>query len=153
MMSASEISQCFSKQMFPIHQRIKVSLRNLNPAIHIADVKVLNDSMISFELDSTRSSAGLKIIVVQAGSQVCLLSLQTSQVMPISLQVFNQQICINVTMNEHLTQEKLIEIMIMHKDNPRIPFIDENIQLNQRQMLSDIDFVISSSASCTSTGI
>lgn len=55
-------------------------------------------------------------------------------------------------MNEHLTPEKLVKIMTSHKEKPRSPFIDENLQLNQQHILSDIDSVISSSASCTSTG-
>ncbi len=74
-MSVSETSQCYSHQMFSVNQRIQVLLRHLNPAIEITDVKFLNDSMISFELDSSRVSAGQKIIVAQAGSQVPIVSL------------------------------------------------------------------------------
>jgi hypothetical protein len=55
-------------------------------------------------------------------------------------------------MNEHLTAQKLMEIMTVHKENARSPFIDESLQLSQRHMFSDINFVITSSASCTSEG-
>jgi|LauGreDrversion4_2_1035121.scaffolds.fasta_scaffold916919_1 hypothetical protein len=67
-------------------------------------------------------------------------------------QVFQQQFCLNITMNEHLTRGKLIDIMNSHKDNSRSPFTDERLQLNQRQILSDIELVVSTSASCTSAG-
>jgi hypothetical protein len=68
------------------------------------------------------------------------------------LQVFQQQFCLNITMNQHLTRGKLIDIMTSHKVNSRSPFTDERLQLNQRQILSDIELVVSTSASCTSAG-
>jgi hypothetical protein len=151
--------QCTSTTNFSrIDENVRVLLRDLKPATEITDVKVQNESMISFKLDSTTLSAGLKIITAQTDSQVYheILRIYHSNhrnaCNGIFSQVFQQQLCFNVTMNEHLTAQKLIEIMSFHKENARSPFIDENLQLNQRHMFSDINVVISSSASCTSEG-
>ena len=70
MMSINEMSQCFSTKIVPFDQKIRVLLQNLNSATEIAVFKVFNDTAISFELDSTKLSTGLNVIVAQAGSQV-----------------------------------------------------------------------------------
>ncbi len=152
-MWASEISPCSSKNVHPVHHRIKGLLRNVNPVAEISNVNFFNESMISFKLDSARLSSGLKIVIMQAGSQVCFFSLRARHSMPTFLQVFNHQFCINVTQNEHLTSEKLLRIMAAHKVNSRNPFLDDHLQLNQHQILSDIDSVVTSSSLCTSAGI
>ena len=70
MMSINEMSQCFSTKIVPFDQKIRVLLQNLNSATEIAVFKIFNDTAISFELDSTKLSTGLNVIVAQAGSQV-----------------------------------------------------------------------------------
>jgi hypothetical protein len=59
---------------------------------------------------------------------------------------------LNITKNEHLTAKKLVEIIDSNKEHAKNAFGDEKLLLNQRQLFSDIDFVVSSSASCISKG-
>jgi hypothetical protein len=154
---ASELVQCSSTNFSRIDERTRVLLKSLQPATEITDINIHNVSMISFTLDSTKLSTGLKIITAQADSQVFLAHLQIARSDPEYahdnvLQVFHQQLCLNVTMNEHLTAKKLIDIIVSHKQNAGNPFMDENLLLNQRHVFSDIEAVVSSSASCTNEG-
>ncbi len=155
--SASESVQCSSTNFSRIDERTLVLLKSLQPATEITDINIHNESMISFKLDSTKLSTGLKIITAQADSQVFLSHLQIARLDPEYahenvLQVFHQQLCLNITMNEHLTAKKLIDIIVSHKQNAGNPFMDENLLLNQRHVFSDIEAVVSSSASCTNEG-
>jgi hypothetical protein len=64
--------QCSSTNFSRVDEKIRVLLNDLKPATEITDIKVHNETTMSFKLDSTSVLAGLKIITAQTDSQVCL---------------------------------------------------------------------------------
>ena len=94
------------------------------------------------------------------GTQVCMIVFQNMTLLHLTClnfdpplnQVFQQQFFLNITENEHLTAKKLVEILLSNKEHAKNAFGDKKLLLNQRQLFSDIDFVVSSSASCISKG-
>jgi hypothetical protein len=152
-MTATETKQ-FSSLPFTC-DKIRASLENLSPVTEILDIKIRNQTMFSFELDSARISSGLKLLTAKAGTQVCITStsrnLHLKFASPLN-QVFQQQFYLNITKNEHLTAKKLVEIIVSNKEHARNAFSDETLLLNQRQLFTDIDLVVSSSTSCINKG-
>jgi hypothetical protein len=154
--SVSQTIECSSTNFSRVQENIQFSLQNTKPAFEITDIRVQNESTLSFNLDSIAISSGIKIITAQADSQVhSMLDLFCSRYVLVMdfYQVFQQHLCFNITVNEHLTAKKLMAIMASHKENVESPFINENLLLKQQNIFSDINFVISSSASCTTKGI
>jgi hypothetical protein len=154
--SVSETIECSSTYFSRIQENIQFSLQTTKPAFEITDIKVQNESTLSFNVDSIAISSGLKILTAQADSQVhsiLYLSFICYALVMIFYQVFQQHLCLNITANEHLTAKKLMAIIASHKENVESPFINENLLLKQQNIFSDINFVVSSSASCTTKGI
>jgi hypothetical protein len=156
-MSEFDMFSCSSTNFSRRDGKLQVLLKTLSPITEITDIYVRNKTLISFVLDSARVLPGFKVITAQADSQVflkchsCFISLFGLMLMRPFYQIFHQQLCLNVTEHEHLTQSKLNGIIAAHKENARSPFI-EHLHLNQQQIFSDIENVVSASASCTSKG-
>jgi len=124
-MSEFDMFSCSSTNFSRRDGKLQVLLKTLSPITEITDIYVRNKTLISFVLDSARVLPGFKVITAQADSQI-----------------FHQQLCLNVTEHEHLTQSKLNGIIAAHKENARSPFI-EHLHLNQQQIFSDIENVVS----------
>ena len=154
-MSDFEMHSCSSSNFFYRDSKLRVLLSTVNPITTISDLKVHNKTMISFVLESSRVLPGFKVITAQADSQVLLQSYMLLICFYLTLflcQIFHQHLCLNISEHEHLTPKKLIKIIASYKENAKSPFI-EDVQLNQRQIFTDIENVFSASASCTSQGL
>jgi|LauGreDrversion4_2_1035121.scaffolds.fasta_scaffold871725_1 hypothetical protein len=82
-MSASETNQFLSMPFScMISDRIRSLLYSLSPVTEILDIKVQNQTMFSFELDSARISSGLKLVTAMAGTQVCMIVFQHDVIAP-----------------------------------------------------------------------
>ena len=82
-MSASETNHMSSIPFScMISDRIRSLLYSLSPVTEILDIKVHNQTMFSFELDSARISSGLKLVTAMSGTQVCMIAFKHHFIAP-----------------------------------------------------------------------